>query len=433
MLATAIPLIRGSKMSVRAALDNFGVSSSNGSRFGRFLSRSGILSDGYRLALRNIFRQRSRLALTIGLLVAGGAMFMTALNVSDAWDVNLKRIYTQRLYDQDIQLNNPIVPDSLLKIIQGIQGVKTVEGWDHASTSIPRGSEYAVTKTYPDKGHGSFSILALPVNSTLINPTITEGRWLRTEGTNEVVLNQLARNSEMKIGKEIFLSVEGTPTKWKIIDFTEDVGSPATAYVSIKTFADLSNRSGKIGILRIAYTDRSREFASNRNREIEELLETQGISVSASTPVWVLHNAVAAHMKVLVNSLLTMAILMAIVGTIGLMSTISMSVLERTREIGIMRAIGATPGKIKTLIISEGFTIGILSVVIAFIVSLALSYFMGRFIGQISFHTILTLTISTIGILTWIVIIVIGSYIASIFPTQLQIHTPDPEIGEKRQ
>ena len=418
MFVTALPLIRGSRISIRAALDNFGVSSSGQVWFARFISRAGIFSDTYRLALRNAFRQRSRLALTVGLLAAGGAMFMTALNVSDAWDINLKRIYTQRLYDQDIRLNSHVAPDSILKVIHGVQGVKTVEGWDYTSTSIVREGSYEVTKTYPDKGHGSFSILALPVNSTLINPTITEGRWLHTEGSNEVVLNQLARNSDMKVGDEIALSLNDQPTKWKIIGFTEDVGSPATAYVSIKTFAELNNTAGKIATLRIAYTDRSREFASNRNREIDLLLEKQNISVSSSTPVWLLHNAVAAHMKVLVNSLLAMAVLMAIVGTLGLTSTISMNVLERTREIGVMRAIGATPKKIRNLIVSEGFTIGLLSVVIAFLMSLALSYFMGRFIGHISFRNTLTLTISAMAILIWLAIIVIGSYLASIFPAR---------------
>ena len=127
------------------------------------------------------------------------------------------------------------------------------------------------------------------------------------------------------------------------------------------------------------------------------LLEESHVSVSSSTPVWLLHNAVAAHMKVLVNSLLAMAILMAVVGTLGLTSTISMNVLERTREIGVMRAIGATPKKIRSLIVSEGLTIGVLSIVLAFIVSIGLSYFMGEFIGHISFRTPLTLTISLTG------------------------------------
>lgn len=419
MVAAAFPMIRGTRISVRAALDNYGVSqNSTLVSFISMLPFVNAFNDTFRLAIRNAFRQRSRLALTLGLLAAGGAMFMTALNVSEAWDQNLERIYVQRLYDQDIKLNIRVSPDSVFQRIKALSGVTTVEGWDYSSTSVLRQSNYEVTNTYPDKGHGSFTILALPVNTKLLNPTITEGHWLNKEGTNEVVLNQMARTAQMKIGDEVSLSLEDKPTTWKIVGFTEDVGSSAAAYVSIQTFSKLNESASQFKMFRIGYEDRSQENASNKNLEIEKILEELQVGVSSSAPVWVLHNAVAAHMKVLVNSLLAMAILMAVVGTLGLTSTISMNVLERTREIGIMRAIGATPKKIRSLIVSEGLIIGALSLVLAFVVSIALSYFMGEFIGNISFRTPLTLTISIMAILIWVIIVVIGSYLATILPAK---------------
>jgi putative ABC transport system permease protein len=418
LLAAAVPLIKGSRISVRAALDNYGVNSQKQNSWARFLARTNLFSDTYRLAIRNAFRQRARLILTLGLLAAGGAMFMTALNVSDAWDKNLKRIYTQRLYDQEIHFNQLIDPDSLFGIIKKIDGIKRMEGWGSESSSIVKESRYELTKTYPDKGHGSFIIQALPVPTQLLNPTVVEGKWLKTEGTNDVVLNQLARTSEMEIGDSLLLAINGNRTQWRIIGFTEDVGSPATAYVSIKTFSNIVGTSGKIGTVRIAYTDRSKDNARNKSRQIDDVLERNSVRVSSSIPVWLLHNAVAAHMKVLVNALLAMAILMAVVGTLGLTSTISMNVLERTREIGVMRAIGATPGRIVSLIVWEGVTIGVISAMMAFLTSIALSHFMGKFIGHISFRTPLTLTISLSAIGIWVAIILFGSYFASIFPAR---------------
>jgi putative ABC transport system permease protein len=345
-------------------------------------------------------------------------MFMMALNVSEAWDVNLRRIYVQRLYDQEIRFTTRQNTDSLFRIVEQAGGITNIESWEVTPGSVVKNNKYELTKTYPDKGHGSFTIVALPVPTKLLNPTLVEGSWLQNTGSNDVVLNQLARTAEMKIGDDLVLAINNQPTHWRIIGFTEDVGSPASAYISIHTFSKITHSENNTGMIRIAYADRSHGSAYNKSRQVEDLLEQNNIRVSGSIPVWLLHNAVAGHMKVLVNSLMAMALLMAVVGLLGLTATISMNVLERTREIGVMRAIGATPKKIKNLIVLEGLIIGALSITTAFIISVGLSYFMGEFIGYISFKTPLSLTISLLAFAIWFIIIVVGSYSASFFPAR---------------
>ncbi|MEO8473545.1 MAG: FtsX-like permease family protein [Chryseolinea sp.] len=419
LIAALFPVIKGSRMSIRSALDSHGVANNiSANAWSTRLTGAGWVSDTFRISLRNVLRQRTRLALTVGLLAAGGAMFMMALNLSDAWDKNLERIYIQRLYDLEIRFSGRIAPDSIISKISHVEGVKSVEGWDFAPTSFVTSGGYEITKTYPDKGHGSFTMLALPVSSRFLNPTILEGRWLSRDGSNEVVLNQGARPDDKKIGDTISLSIDGLPTSWKIIGFTEDVGTHATAYVSIVDFSKVVGTVGKIRELRVAYTDRSRENAIHKNQTLEQLFEVENIDVSSSIPVWLLRNAVAGHMRVLINSLLAMALLMGIVGSIGLLSTTSMNVLERTREIGVMRAIGATPKTIRNIIVWEVLTVGILSILAAFGMSLPLSYYMGEFIGAISFRTPLSLTISIVAIAIWVAVILIGSTLASLYPAK---------------
>ena len=419
LIAAAFPVIRGSRISVKNALDNYGVAQGNmgNKSWAVRFSQLDFFSETFRLSIRNVFRQRSRLTMTLGLLAAGGAMFMTAMNVSKAWEENLKRIYTQRLYDLEVRLNSSVPTDSLLDKIMAIPGVSVAEGWSHSPTSISKDNAFEVTHTYPDKGHGSFTMHALPIPTKMLNLTVVEGRWLTNKESNDVVLNQAARGS-LKIGERVSLSIDGKPSEWNVIGFTEDVGSPASAYVSLEVFSRRTNTVSQTKMLRISYADRSKENAVRKNREIEGLLEKENISVSSTIPVWLLHNAVAAHMKVLVNSLLAMAILMALVGTLGLMSTMSMNILERTREIGIMRAIGATPKKISALIVWEGLLIGSMSIFIAFALSLILSTYMGRLIGNMAFRTPLSLTISGLALGIWILIIILGSYAATLYPAR---------------
>ena len=421
-IAAAIPVIRGSNIPIRLALDNYGVSRKKpiANSWLLKLSRITFNNETFLLSIRNVFRLRSRLIMTLGLLAAGGAMFMTALNISEAWNKNLRKIYVQRLYDMDIRLHHAVPADTIVNMIKNIPGVSFAEGWHYASTSVVKKNRYEVTNTYPDKGHGSFTIQALPVPTRLLNPAVVKGQWLNKRSSNDVVLNQLARvlSPGIKIGDQISLLLDGQPTEWIVIGFTNDYGTPATAYVSLDAFAKQLNAPDEIKMLKIAYTDRSKENALQKNQEVEKLLEREKIPVSASIPVWLLRNAIAGHMKVLVNALLSMAVLMGIVGIFGLMSTMSMSVMERTREIGVMRAIGATPAKIRNLVTWEGFIIGIISIFIAFLLSLLLSFYIGRFIGNMSFRTPLSLTISTLAIIIWMLIIVMGSYMATFFPAR---------------
>ena len=417
------PILRGSRISVRQALDNFGIKQSQAYRQRKFIVPFLFRSDILQLSIRNAFRQRSRLAMTLLLLAAGGAMFMTALNVSKAWDQNLARIYTQRTYDLEVRLNNATSSDTLLTKIATLNGVRHVEGLYYTPTSFDKGAGFNVSHTYPDKGHGSFNMLAVPLPTELLHPTITAGRWLEPSTAREVVLNQLARLllTSVNIGDSVSLIVDGKATSRRVVGFSEDVGSAATAYVSLSSAQRALNTGGNINMIRIEYTDRSQNYAMGKNRDVEALLVKENISIQASIPVWLLHNAVAGHMKVLVNSLMIMAILMALVGTIGLMSTMSINTLERTREIGVMRAIGATPARIKKLIVWEGLLVGSLSISIAIVLSLVLSGYIGRLIGNMAFRTPLSLAVSNTALGTWIILILFGSYIATLYPARRAI------------
>ena len=72
-----------------------------------------------------------------------------------------------------------------------------------------------------------------------------------------------------------------------------------------------------------------------------------------------LQKTIGDSLNIIVVFLVIMAALLAAVGGIGLSGTMSINVLESTREIGVMRAVGASNGSIYQIFITEGVVVGL--------------------------------------------------------------------------
>ena len=121
--------------------------------------------------------------------------------------------------------------------------------------------------------------------------------------------------------------------------------------------------------------------------------------------------------SIIVGLLGTMAVIMAIVGSIALGGVLSINVLERRREIGVMRAIGASTLTIATLFIGEGLTLGLLSWSIALPLSVPASWLMSKALGVIVMSEIVY-QYSEMGGLYWLIIVTVLSIVASWLPAR---------------
>jgi putative ABC transport system permease protein len=126
----------------------------------------------------------------------------------------------------------------------------------------------------------------------------------------------------------------------------------------------------------------------------------------------------AQGIDVLILFLLIMAILTASVGSIGLTGTMSINVMERTREIGVMRAIGAVDRVVMQSVIIEGVVVGLITWVLAIVASFPISYFLLGIIGDAIAGSEIALRFTPFGMLFWLGIVVILSILASIAPAR---------------
>jgi putative ABC transport system permease protein len=111
-----------------------------------------------------------------------------------------------------------------------------------------------------------------------------------------------------------------------------------------------------------------------------------------------------------------MTVLLATVGGLGLMGTMSLNVMDRVREIGVMRAFGASSKMISRIVIIEGLLIGMMSWILAIGLSLPISSFLARAVGISFMDYPIPATTSPGGIFAWAVIVIVISIEASLLP-----------------
>jgi putative ABC transport system permease protein len=95
-----------------------------------------------------------------------------------------------------------------------------------------------------------------------------------------------------------------------------------------------------------------------------------------------------------------------------------MNVLERTREIGVMRAIGAVDLEIMKSVVIEGLIIGLITWILAIGLSFPISALLLRIISEAMMGSSMDLTFTSQGVFIWLAVVIVLSFTASILPAR---------------
>ncbi len=420
LLLAAYPIARASRITVYEAITDYGVSTAaaDGGGIVARLSALRRLNSTLLLALRNTFRRRGRLLLTLGLLSVGGALFMTGLNIRDGWERIVADGVAARRYTMEIRLSQPEPIAPLVARLRAIPGVQTVEAWGYSPTTRARPGEIDVVRTYPDGGHGAFALRAPPADTRLVSFPLLAGRWLVPGDTDAVVLNQMALRQlpGVGVGDSVTLELAGKPTSWRVVGIVQEIGLGAGAYVTDAAFARAGDLAGRTRSLRLVTATADDAATAAVLRAVERSLQESGVGVATTLSAADLRTGLDDHVLLLIVSLVVTAALMAIVGVLGLTSTMSTNVVERTREFGVMQTIGGTPRTVRSMVVSEGLFIGALSWVFAIVLALPLSALVNGMVGRPLFNVPLPLVSTPLTMLTWLAVVLVGSALASAVP-----------------
>jgi putative ABC transport system permease protein len=418
LITALIPILRATRITVWQAIDECAANSGRAAH--PFLTKVVAvlrLRRSWTLAARNVLRTRTRLVLTVVLLAVGGAIFMMAFNVLRGWDGSLAKIVAARRYDMEVRLAEPISTAIALRL-RNVPGVRSVERWGSTPTSPVQDEEIPLDHAYPDRGHGGTYLLGVPADTTHVQFPLREGRWLKGDDANAAVLTPIGVRlfPTARVGDVVALSVYGIPARWKVVGFVEEFGPAPAAYVTDVSFARVRGEDDFAQVLTIATQVDSDRVRTELLKTIEDELTRAGAKIELVMPVPTLRSILDDHMGILTGALTVMSLIMAAVSAAALSSTISIGVLQRTRELGVMKAIGATPTTIRRLIVAEGLFAGVLGWMGAVVLAVPLTLLVGGSLGTTAFGAPISVLISPKTALAWLAITVVVSVVAAIVP-----------------
>jgi putative ABC transport system permease protein len=207
---------------------------------------------------------------------------------------------------------------------------------------------------------------------------------------------------------------------WTVIGvfrFTNDLGD-VLAYTDYDTMSRLLNLPDQSYSYRVVTDDSTLEGQKAMSAALDQVLRARGFHVRGVEAGKQQQEQTSTAVNILVIFLLAMAVLTAVVGSIGLMGTMGMNVLERTREIGVMRAIGAVDLEIIKSVVVEGVMIGMISWCIAVGISFPISVGLLRIVSQAMIGSEMPLYLTPLGFGIWLLVVLILSVAASILPAR---------------
>jgi putative ABC transport system permease protein len=352
------------------------------------------------------------LILTLFTLTMGGAIFIAVFNVRVTLHSYIEQIGSYFRADVTLDFDKAYRLSEVQQFASQVEGVERAEGWQFINAEL----------LYPDGVVAdNLNILAPPADSELVSPIIISGRWIKADDVRKLAVSEaiLTYYPDLQVGEFLSLKLDGREEMWEVIGIFKFVGREGVlAYTPFEYSSQVLNLANRSSSFRVVTTQHDRDYQDLIAERLDDYLRESGFKVRQAVSGLASLDSAAESLDILVAFLLIMAILTAIVGAMGLAGTMGMNVLERTREIGIMRAIGADDISVMKTVIAEGFVIGSISFILAIILSIPFTYLLSYIVSIAIFETPITVVFTFLGYAIWFGLIIILSVIASILPAR---------------
>ena len=430
-LAALAPIRKGATITVREAIATYGLGGDFGDNaLDRAVERVGtrLLPSPYGVALGNMFRRKGRLAMTMVVLVTAGVMTLIVMSLVSSTNLTLDNEMARRGYDVRIGFTRKQNMDEVLAVIDTVEGITDdpapPELWYSRNATLLREGE----RLQDSAGLGA-QLMGIPLGTVMIRPLIVEGRWLQPGDDLAIVISKkTADKNKIAVGDQVTLDLGDVgDATWEVVGAYRVVYGGGFEVELI--YAPLDAVSEVVGAVDegtqvvVAVTADTLDTTLTTADALKTAFADAGMDVDFYTTTVKLEERdyVNNQFNTVVFMLMGLAMLVASVGGLGLAGALGISVVERRRETGVLRAIGARGRTIQGLYIMEGLLQGVLSWLFALPLAFILAQPLARTLGRAMIDLDLDYAFNVPAVGIWLATVVVISVLASILPARSAI------------
>jgi putative ABC transport system permease protein len=320
-----------------------------------------------RLASRNLNVHRARTTLTVGVVFLGAAFFIgfanTVLdNINDVRQWYHKTIIADFLIRAgSLDMSNQQsadLPDELDEKIRAIPGITTVDGLGFQNMEANGQTVMLILRSFEKSQVQSFD---------LVNADPDETRQAILEG--QVVAGSVfAQRAKLKVGDEVTLNTNEGEKKFRLAAVANDyLAAGLTLYMD----RAVAERELKVSGVNTYVIKAEHAQIDEVRKALEGVIEPYGLVLNSFTDI---QQQIDKMMSGVDAGLWGLVVLGLLVATFGVANTLTMSVLEQTFELGLLRIVAMTRDQVRKLIFSQALIIALLALIPGIVSGIGVGY-----------------------------------------------------------
>jgi len=253
---------------------------------------------------------------------------------------------------------------------------------------------------------------------------IETGRWMDTDEKYSVVIGNIAAYNLFSEDVRLKDKLEIKDTTVKVVGIMKEIGNyqdDTMVVISLETLRNIVEEEEEITMIlvKVKNVEEVEEVAEDIEEDLEKTYGEKMFTVMTAQQIVEQVGSIIGIISVFLGGVAAISLLVA---GIGIANTMFMSIMERTREIGIMKAIGATNRTVLVMFLTESVLIGLIGGAIGCTIGIGMSKVIDRFSSfyGIQVKTAVTLELLFIGLIFSMVVGIISGFLPARKAAKLQ-------------